>query len=56
MTIMRVFLSFLLLFFNSLGFAQSEFPQLFFLGGGRASTFQETLQNPCIRGVQIIYS
>lgn len=57
MTIMRVFLSFLLLFFNSLGFAQSEFPQLFlFLGGDRASTFQETLQNPCIRGVQIIYS
>ncbi|HAT8169727.1 TPA: hypothetical protein GDG46_06955 [Legionella pneumophila] len=57
MTIMRVFLSFLLLFFNSLSFAQSELPQLFlFLGGDRASTFQETLQNPCIRGVQIIYS
>lgn len=57
MTIMRVFLSFLLLFFNSLGFAQSELPQLFlFLGGDRVSSFQKTLQNPCIRGVQIIYS
>ncbi|HEO1387231.1 TPA: hypothetical protein VAH76_002641, partial [Legionella pneumophila] len=57
MKIVRIFLSFLLLFFNGLGFARSELPQLFlFLGGDKASSFQETLQNPCIRGVQIIYS
>ncbi|HAZ7573038.1 hypothetical protein OQJ02_01040 [Legionella sp. PATHC032] len=57
MTIMRIFLSFLFLFFNCLGFAQSRLPQLFlFLGGDKASSFEKTLQNPCIRGVQIIYS
>ncbi|HAT1658568.1 TPA: hypothetical protein RG395_002785 [Legionella pneumophila] len=57
MNIVRIFLSFLFLFFNCLGFAQSRVPQLFlFLGGDKASSFQKTLQNPCIQGVQIIYS
>lgn len=41
MTIMRVFLSFLLLFFNSLSFAQSELPQLFlFLGETEQAHFR----------------
>ncbi|MFO2966915.1 hypothetical protein SCN92_00165 [Legionella pneumophila serogroup 1] len=57
MNIVRIFLSFLFLFFNCLGFAQSRVPQLFlFLEGDKASSFQKTLQNPCIQGVQIIYS
>ncbi|HHL3492954.1 TPA: hypothetical protein ACQ53F_001795 [Legionella pneumophila] len=57
MYIVRVFFSFLFLFFNCLGFAQDRAPQLFlFLGGDKASSFQKILQNRCIRGVQIIYS
>lgn len=47
----------LLILFNQESYAQNTLPQLFlFLGGDKASTYEDKLNNTCVTGVQIIYS
>jgi len=46
-----------LLFVNSIAFGKDNLPRLFlFLGGDEGSLHKQDLKNPCVDGVQIIYT
>lgn len=57
MNIKKIFIGISLFLASTAILAQNALPQLFlFLGGNKASAYEQILKNNCINGVQIVYS